>query len=128
MRLPGRCILAVAALASGCGQLAGSHSIPDEAPANPRCGAAVRALGAPQFQRAYGLPAMLAARINGTGTTIAAAVPYASPWVARDLDVHSRRCGLPAAWVTIISYGRVTPAAAHGAEGWPRGSLPGCRR
>jgi hypothetical protein len=116
-------VLAVAALASGCGQLARSHSIPDEAPAHPRCGAPVRALGAPQLRRAYGLPAMLAVGINGTGTTIATIVSYASPGVARDLDVHSRRCGLPPTRVKIISYGRIT----HGAEGWPRASLPGCR-
>jgi subtilase family serine protease len=74
-------------------------------------------LGAPQLQRAYGLPAMLAAGINGTGTTIATIVPYGNPWVVRDLDLYSRRYGLPPARVTIISYGRVTPAAAHGAQG-----------
>ena len=55
---PRRVSLAVVALASGYGQLAGSQTIPDEPPAHPRCGAPVRALGAPQLQRAYGLPAM----------------------------------------------------------------------
>ena len=59
---------------------------------------------------------------SGTGTTIAVIVPYVSPWVAHDLDVYSRRYGLPPARLTIIRYGHVPAAAAHGAVGqhWAR--------
>ena len=60
-------IAAIAALAAGCGsQPADPPVMPwQPPPAHPRCGAPVRALGAPQLQRAYGVPAMLAAGISG---------------------------------------------------------------
>jgi hypothetical protein len=89
-------IAAIAALAAGCGsQPADPLVMPCQPPpAHPRCGAPVRALGATQLQRAYGVPAMLAADISGTGTTIAVIVPYASAWVAHDQEVYSRRYGL----------------------------------
>jgi subtilase family serine protease len=53
---------------------------------------------------------MLAAGIRGTGTVIAVIVPSAGPQVAADLGVYSRRSGLPAPQVQVISDGRVPPA------------------
>jgi subtilase family serine protease len=75
----------------------------------------VLALGATQVQRAYGIPAMLAAGINGTGTTIATILPFANPWVASDLAVYSRRYGLPPARLQIINYEHAPAAATSGA-------------
>ena len=60
------------------------------------------ALGATGLQCAYGVPAMLAAGINGTGTTIATVLPYANPQAAFDLGVYSRRYGPPQARLTVI--------------------------
>ena len=117
-------ITAIAALAAGCGgQPADPPVMPwQPPPAHPHCGAPVQALGAPQLQRAYGVPAMLAAGISGTGTTIAVIVPYANPWVRHDLAVYSFRYHLPAARLRVIRYGHVLSAAAGGATGrhWAR--------
>ncbi len=111
----------LAALAAGCGSTAKLLPTPDGPPAHPRCGGLVLALGATQVQRSYGLPAMLAAGINGAGTTIAAIVPGASPQAARDLAVYSRRYHLPPARLKILSYGQIPAAAARGpAAHWAR--------
>ena len=107
---------ALAVLGGGCSHPAGLLA-PDGPPARPHCGGApVLALGALQVQRAYGVPAMLAAGINGTGTVIADILPYQNPWVAQDLAAYSRRYGLPPARVRIISYGH-PPVATHNGEG-----------
>ena len=101
-------------LCAGCGHPAALLPAPDGPPAHPHCGGPVLTLSAPQLQRAYGLPAMLAAGINGAGTTIADILPYANPWVARDLAVYSRRYGLPPARLQILSYGHAPPATRSG--------------
>ena len=51
----------------------------DGLPANPRCGTPVLTLGATLLQRAYRVPAMLTAGINGNGTTISDILPYVNP-------------------------------------------------
>ena len=101
-------------LCAGCGHPAALLPALDGPPAHPHCGGPVLTLSAPQLQRAYGLPAMLAAGINGAGTTIADILPYANPWVARDLAVYSRRYGLPPARLQILSYGHAPPATRSG--------------
>jgi hypothetical protein len=115
----------LAALAGGCSRPADLLPAPDGPPAHPHCGTApVLALGATQLQRAYGVPAMLAAGISGAGTTIADIVPYRNPWVARDLAVYSRRYGLPSARLQIIDYDRAPVAAPYGlAAQWARGGI-----
>ena len=111
----------LAVLAGGCSRPADLLPVPDGPPAHPHCGAPVLALGATQLQRAYGVPAMLAAGISGAGTTIADIVPYLNPWVARDLAVYSRRYGLPPARLQIINYDRAPVASPHGAAAqWAR--------
>jgi len=82
--------------------------------ARPVCGGPVLALGATQLQRACGVPAMLAAGITGTGTTIAVIVPFANPRVAYDLGVYSQRYGLPPARLKVIDYGRAPAAGGAG--------------
>ena len=98
------------ALCGGCGHQAALLPAPDGPPAHPHCGGPVLTLGAAQLLRAYGLPAMLAAGINGTGTTTI--LPYANPWVAHDLAVYSSRSGLPPARLQILSYGNGPPPTA----------------
>jgi subtilase family serine protease len=72
-------------------------------------------LGATQLQAAYGIPAMLAAGINGGGTVIADMVPYTNPQIAHDLAVYSRRYRLPPARLDIVNYGHAGSGGAAGA-------------
>jgi hypothetical protein len=84
----------VLAVLAACSQpAAGPLLVPDAPPAHPDCGGPVLVLGATQLQRAYGVPAMLAAGIDGAGTTIADIVPYANPQAAADLAIAVRRPG-----------------------------------
>jgi subtilase family serine protease len=53
---------------------------------------------------------MLAAGTDGRGTTIADIVPWASPWITRDLAVYSRLYHLPAPRLTIINWDHARPA------------------
>jgi hypothetical protein len=96
---------AVAAASAGCGHpqeqvLAGARPLPDPAwpLAHLDCSGPVRILGATQLQEAYGIPAMPKAGSPRAGTVIAGILPYeASPQLAHDLAVYSRRYGFPAA-------------------------------
>jgi subtilase family serine protease len=59
-------------------------------------------LGADQIEQAYGLSALYAKGITGSGTTIAIVDPYGSPTIAADLGVFDAQFGLPAASLTVI--------------------------
>jgi hypothetical protein len=103
-------MLTVIAVATGCpAQRDALAPAPLPAPsgpsAHPARGGPVMLLGAVQLQRAYGVPAMLAAGISGAGTVTADMVPYLNPRVAGDLAVYSRRYGLPPARLDIVDYG-----------------------
>jgi subtilase family serine protease len=89
---------------AACGSVPAPLPAPHGPPARPRCGGPVLALGAPQLQRAYQVTAMLAAGTGGRATTIADIVPWASPWITRDLAVYSRRYHLPPPRLTIINW------------------------
>jgi subtilase family serine protease len=119
-------VSAMLAVVAGCGSGTGVRPLPATTPPDARCGGPGLTLGATQLQHAYGIPAMLAAGINGTGTVIADIVPYASPWAAADLAVYSRRFGLPVPSVQELSYGHVpafNPASSDQAKWAQEGIL-----
>ena len=87
---------------------------PTGPPAHPACGGPVTLLGATQLRRVYGIPAMLAAHIDGTGTVIADIVPYTNPQVTRELAVYSRRYQLPPARLQVINYGHAGSGGTAG--------------
>jgi len=115
----GLAVLAAVVILAACGSAPAPLPAPQAPPARPRCGGPVLALGASQLQRAYQGTAMLAAGTGG-GTTIADIVPWASPWITRDLAVYSRRYHLPPPRLTIINWDHA-PLATPGdpeAAGW----------
>jgi subtilase family serine protease len=63
---------------------------------------------------------MLASGTDGRGTTIADIMPWASPWLRRDLAVYSRRYQLPPPRLTIIDWDHAPPATPGNQEaaGW----------
>jgi subtilase family serine protease len=82
------------------------------------CARPAPAMGAGQLRAAYQAPTVSAGAVTGAGTVIAVIIPSAAPHVAADLAVYSRRYGLPAPRVRVLSYGRVPSPSGADAAGW----------
>jgi kumamolisin len=82
------------------------------------CARPAAALGAGQLRDAYQAPEPPAGGIRGAGTVIAVIIPAAAPHVAVDVAVYSRRYGLPAPRVRVLSYGRIPRPSGADAAGW----------
>lgn len=75
-------------------------------------------LGADQLRAAYQAPPATAGTATGAGTSIAVIIPSAAPHVTADLATYSRRYGLPAPRVQVLSYGHVSAPSGSDADGW----------
>lgn len=82
------------------------------------CARPAAPLGAGQLRPAYQAPPLSAAALTGAGTVIAVIIPSAAPHVAADLAVYSRRYGLPAPQLRVLSYGHVPAPSGTNAAGW----------
>ena len=82
------------------------------------CARPAAPLGAGQLRAAYQAPPLSAAALTGAGTVIAVIIPSAAPHVAADLAVYSRRYGLPAPQLRVLSYGHVPAPSGTDAAGW----------
>jgi subtilase family serine protease len=120
-------VLRTAALAAAAIVLpaAGCGASPALAPGQPggttvhaACARPATPLGAGQLRAAYGAPQSPSQGITGAGTVIAVIIPAAAPHVAADVAVYSRRYGLPAPQVRVLSYGRVPRPSGADAAGW----------
>jgi subtilase family serine protease len=82
------------------------------------CARPAAPLGAGQLRAAYQAPPLSARTLTGAGTVIAVIIPSAAPHVAADLAAYSRRYGLPAPQLRVLSYGHVPAPAGADAAGW----------
>lgn len=65
--------------------------------------------GGEQLQRGYNVGPLHRRGLDGTGVTIVQLIPYGSPTLRHDLNVYSRRFGLPPAKLEIRKFGNIPP-------------------
>lgn len=114
--LAGAAAVLAAAACGATGTLAPGK--PDGMTVRAACARPAAPLGAAQLRAAYQAPPVSPRALTGAGTVIAVIIPSAAPRVAADVAVYSRRYGLPAPQLRVLSYGHVPAPSGSDAAGW----------